>query len=182
MNLPDSRPVTNRALGARRAVLLAVLLLLAIGRVPALNIAVSVAGATPKNWDVGSFGPGSIALAGDDFVSIHSGPQVTIDVTSVPRNKTVQVTVSKPADEGTTWGAGYQLWVRRVSDGTGTSITWTSTGWIQVTSTATALFDAVDDRTGVVIELELRGLSVAAGTTTATPSFMTTVTYIATRI
>ncbi len=149
----------------------------------AQTITVTVSGADPNNWHVGSFGPGDVALPGNNFTnSVQTGPNVDIDVSGFPPGQWVRVLSSKNNDASTTWNSLYTLWVQIIDGGTGTGdFTASITGWVQITTVETELFQVRRDRTGITVQLELRNLTVAAGTTASTPSFLTTVNYTARR-
>lgn len=169
---------------SRALPLIAVLAVILPVSLAAQTITVTVSGSDPDNWYVGSFGPADIALPGNDFTSstqpAGAGHQVDIDIAGFPGASPVLIYIRKDADELTTWNGTYTLWIRRVDDGTGTgSITWVSTGWVPITSTDTNLFEVRKDRSGVTVELQLQSLLVAAGTTSSSPSFQTTLTYTA---
>jgi hypothetical protein len=146
-------------------------------------ITVTVSGADPNNWYVGSFGSGDVALPGNNFTnSVQTGPNVDIDVSGFPPGQWVRVLSSKNNDASTTWNSQYTLWVQIIDGGTGTGgFTASITGWVQITTVETELFQVRRDRTGITVQLELRNLTVAAGTTASTPSFLTTVNYTARR-
>jgi hypothetical protein len=149
----------------------------------AQTIAVTVSGADPNSWNVGSFGPADIGLPGTNFTNstqpVGAGKQVDIDITGFPGAAEVTIGITKPVDELTTWNGTYTLWIRRVDDGTGTgSITWLSTDWVPILSTGyTDIFSVKRNRLNVTVELQMRNLVVAAGTTSSSPSFQTTLTY-----
>jgi len=146
-------------------------------------ITVTVSGADPNSWHVGTFGPGDIALPGNNFTnSIQTGPNVDMNVSGFPPGQWVRVLISKNDDASTTWNSLYALWVQIIDGGTGTGdFTASITGWVQITTVETELFQVRRDRTGITVQLELRNLTVAAGTTASTPSFLTTLNYTARR-
>jgi hypothetical protein len=152
-----------------------------------LVITVTVAGAQPKEWVVGSFGPGNISAPGNNFTSTQPGPNptITINLSGTTNAAAHTVTLSKAADSGTTWNGTYTLWIMPqsagVGSGGGNSLAWNiPTGaWTQVpTAPATITLCTVKrNRTGITLQLELQNLTVTAGTTTSVPSFLTTLTY-----
>jgi hypothetical protein len=151
----------------------------------AATIAVTVTGALPKEWNVGSFGLGNISAPGNDFTSsTQTGPNptVTINITGTSGNSPHTVLVSKAADNGTTWNSTYTLWVQPLSTGAGAgTFTWSiPTGtWTQIPTAPTTLTLGTvrRDRTGVTLQLQLQNLRVSAGTRASAPSFLTTLTY-----
>jgi hypothetical protein len=167
--------------GARRFISILAILMAASLSGWAQTITVTVAGAAPKEWNVGSFDLANLISppAGNDFTSTQTGPNptVTMDTTS-PGNSAHDVTITRAAD--TTWNSTYTLWVYPGSSGTGAgSLTWNITTWTQVPTSPTTLtlFTVRRNRTGITILLELRALTVAAGTTASSPSFLTTLGY-----
>ncbi len=176
------------ARGARRFFLILLMLATAAGTLSATAIIeATVAGSDPNNWSVGSFGPADIASPGSEFtVTTHTGvnPTVTMNVTVIASNPTMRITLSKNADEATTWNSQYTLWVYPVSTGTGSGggnyCNWSiPTGaWTQITATETQICTLRRSRTGITLRLELRNKVVAAGTTASTPSFTTTLNYL----
>jgi hypothetical protein len=152
-----------------------------------LVITVTVAGAQPKDWVVGSFGPGNISAPGNNFTSTQPGPNptITIKLSGTTNAAAHTVTLSKAADSGTTWNSTYTLWIMPKSAGVGSggsnSLAWNIPigAWTQIpTAPATITLCTVKrNRTGITLQLELQNLTVTAGTTAAVPSFLTTLTY-----
>jgi hypothetical protein len=156
----------------------AILMTVSLGAAAA-TITVTVNQTPSTTWLVGSFGPGDITAPGDDFAaSTQTGPNptVTINISGTSGNSPHTVYISKT--DGTTWNSAYTLWVYPLSTGSGPgTCSFDISGWTQVTSTETALFAVRQDRSNVTVQLRLQGLSAAAGTSTSTPSFTTTVNY-----
>ena len=168
--------------GARGLLIACVMTTVAAMSAHGASISVTVSGAQPTNWDVGSFGPGSVS-PGNDLVATQTGPNptVTIAITGTSGNSPHTVTISRAAD--TTWDTTFTLWVQPLSTGAGAgSLTWSiPTGaWTQIPTAPTTLtlFTVRRDRTGVTLWLQLRNLTVVTGTTSSTPSFLTTLSYV----
>jgi hypothetical protein len=145
-------------------------------------ISVTVAGAQPKEWAVGSFGAGSITAPGNDFTSTQSGPNPTITINLSGTTSGVNHTVTVTSAAGPTWNGTYTLWIKPLNKGAGTgTVTWNiPTGaWTQVPTSPTTvtLCTVKRNRTGITFQLQLQNLKVAAGRTASTPTFQTTLTY-----
>jgi hypothetical protein len=187
LHLPAAVRQPMRSTSSLRLIFAVLVFMTAASGLSALaTIEATVAGSDPNNWNVGSFGPGDVAFAGSDFTSstvTGPNPTATIDVNVILGNPTMRIILAKNADESTTWNSTYTLWVYPLSSGTGSgggnSLTWNiPTGtWTQITSAETQLCTVRRTRTGITVRLELRSLTVAAGTTSSTPSYTTTLNY-----
>lgn len=174
--------------GFRRGV---AILLAALGSALSLHaqlaISVTVSGAQPKDWAVGSFGPAAISAPGNDVTATQTGPNptITINLSGTSSAAAHTVTLSKAADSGTTWNSTYTLWIMPqgmgVGSGGGNNLTWSipQGSWTQIpTAPATITLCTVKrNRTGITFQLQLQNLTVAAGTTSSNPSFLTTLNY-----
>jgi hypothetical protein len=187
---PYVRSFVNAALpmrGARCLFLTLVLLVTTPLGLGAQTITVTVAGADPNAWNIGSFGLAQITApaAGRDFTATQTGPNPTVTISTVgfPAGQTARVLISKAADA--TWNSTYTLLIRRRNGGNGGgTFTWSiPTTYTQVpTAPATLLlFSFQQLRNNVTVQLRLQNLTVAAGTTASTPSFLTTLIYTAVR-
>jgi hypothetical protein len=174
------------AWGAQRLILAAVMLAAASMVLSAQSITVTVAGANPNNWTIGSYGPANIGLPGTDFTTTTvtgPNPTVTISTAGYAAGRTVRVLISKAADAATTWNSSYTLWVRRRNQGSGGgTFAWSlpAATYVQIpTAPATLqLFTFQRSRNNVTIQLQVQNLTVAAGTPVST-NFLTTLTYTA---
>lgn len=137
---------------------------------------------TITDWNAGSLDITDIASPGSDFPGTITGaaPTLRLSISGFNNTRTVRVSVTKAADETTTWNNDYQIWIRVTNAGTGSgAFTWVlpQNQWAQVTTGRLDLFTVRRARNNVRIELELRNVTVAAGTTAVTPSFLSTLTY-----
>jgi hypothetical protein len=173
-------------LGTRRLpIVLIIFLASSLSLHAQLAITVTVAGAQPKDWVIGSFGPGNISAPGNDFPSSQTGPNptITIALSGASTGASHTVTVSRAADA--TWNSTYTLWIMPQNAGTGSgggnSLAWNiPTGaWTRIPTAPTTLTlcTVKRNRTGITLQLELQNLTVAAGTTASAPSYLTTLTY-----
>jgi hypothetical protein len=162
-------------------VALAMLVIASLGA-HAATITVTVAGAQPTEWAIGSFSSANISAPGNDLPSPQTGsnPTITIAISGVAGTANHTVKVSRAADA--TWNSTYTLWIQPLSTGTGPgTLTWSiPTGtWTQIPTAPAALqlCTVKRNRTGVTLRLQLQNLTVTAGTTASNPSFLTTLTY-----
>ena len=173
--------------GARRFILAAAVLVTVSMAVSAQSITVTVAGADPNNWTIGSYGPANIGLPGTDFTTATvtgPNPTITISTAGYAAGRTVRVLISKAADASTTWNSSYTLWIRRRNQGSGGgTFNWSipAATYVQIPAAPATLqlFTFQRLRNNVTLQLQLQNLTVAAGTTILTPSFLTTLIYTA---
>ncbi|MGB2983333.1 MAG: hypothetical protein WBC63_05660 [Candidatus Bipolaricaulia bacterium] len=141
----------------RRAVVLGALVLPGLLSLTAGGVLAIV---TTGNWAVTISASDLIGGAGTDLQGSYESPadQVSVSISgSLGPSDTWRVDVRR---SDTTWHDDVHLWLQRTGDGTGGSVAG-GTSYLEVTATDAAFFTGSDDVSGIPVQLELTGMSIA---------------------